>query len=120
MSLAERVRGCDSFGAPVRFNYKRNESHKTIGGGFASLCLQVVVLAFFVMRLIAILNNDDSKISSYLIIESRNEMKEPLSFAEHSMQLYFGFQDKNFKFVPLDPKIGSFTLRSSYQKSQGD
>ena len=70
MSLAERVRGCDSFGAPVRFNYKRNESHKTIGGGFASLCLQVVVLAFFVMRLIAILNNDDSKISSYLIIES--------------------------------------------------
>ena len=98
----------------------RQENYKTIGGGLASFCLQALVLAFFVMRLIAIESKDDSKISSYLIIEERDQMDEPLSFADHNQQLYFGFVNSSQKYVPLDPRIGQLTLRTMYFKIQGE
>ena len=54
MTLKDRVRGCDQYGAAISLNYRGGSSYKTIGGGFASLSIQLLIFAFFCMQLTAV------------------------------------------------------------------
>ena len=64
----------DNFGATVSLNFKKQESYRTSAGGLASIFLRVVVLIFFIMQLIAVVEHEDPTITSYEILEDRSKM----------------------------------------------
>ena len=91
MSVINRVRGCDQFGAPISLNFDGKTSYNTLGGGIASLCLRALILSYLAMQLLAVFNYDDPTISSFTIIEDRTQMKEPMSFEDYNVSFIFNF-----------------------------
>ena len=72
MTLTQSVRGCDKYGAAVNFKYKNESSYKTLAGGLTSICLRVLILAYFGIQLLAVVNFKDPIVSTYEILEERN------------------------------------------------
>ena len=109
MSVINRVRGCDQFGAPISLNFDGKTSYNTLGGGIASLCLRALILSYLAMQLLAVFNYDDPTISSFTIIEDRTKMKEPMSLGDYNVDIAFFFMsNKGASPVQLDPNIGRF------------
>ena len=90
MSVLNRLRGCDSFGAPISLNFNGESSFNTAGGGIASLCLKVLILTYLTMQTLKVYNFDDPQISSFQIVEDRTNMEEPMSLADYKAKFIFG------------------------------
>ena len=65
MKLLSSLRGCDQFGAQVSLNFKGETEYRTVCGGFFSLALRGLILAFFCMQLAAVIQFGDPNIVSY-------------------------------------------------------
>ena len=95
----------------MSLKYKGDAEHKMLCGGCVTISLRVLILAFFVMQLLAVANFDDPQISSYEVFEDRNSMDKPLNLADLKAGFYFGFfsllANKN---VRVEPRIGQFEL----------
>ena len=48
-SFADKVRGCDQFGASVSLNYAGETKFRTLGGGIASFVIKTVALIYMVI-----------------------------------------------------------------------
>ena len=94
MSNWNRVRACDKFGASPNLKFDKEDSYQTLGGGLASLCLKVLILVYFVNQLIEVVSYADPQISSFMISEDRNKMKEPLKFTDMSQRFYLRFVNR--------------------------
>ena len=63
------------------------------------------------MQLMVLVGFKDPTISSYTIMESRDEMEDELNAADLSLQFYFGMVNNlTFKPVEVPPKYGRFRL----------
>ena len=77
------------------------------------MCLDVLVLAYFVMRVIAVVNYQDPAITSYSIREDRNEMESPYNFAEFNQNLAFVMMEADTVTpVSIDPRYGDLYITS--------
>ena len=65
MKVIKGVRSCDQFGAQVSLNFKGETEYRTVCGGFFSLALRILILAFFCMQLAAVIQFSDPDIVSY-------------------------------------------------------
>ena len=65
MKAIGKLRGCDKFGAQVSLNFKGETEYRTVCGGLFSLALRVLILAFFCMQLVAVIEFSDPDIVSY-------------------------------------------------------
>ena len=72
MTLTSQLHKCDQFGAKINLNYGGEASYKTVGGGAASLILRVLILTYFTMQLIAVVQHKDPQINTYEILEDRS------------------------------------------------
>ena len=70
------LRSFDASGARLGLNFKGESDFKTTCGGFLTLCLQILSLAYFAMRLIVVIEYDDANIGSYEVFEDRGKMSE--------------------------------------------
>ena len=105
------VRSFDIAGAEVGLKYAGEGRFKTMGGGLLTSCLRVVTLTYFIMRVITLAEFEDASISSFEVIEDRSDMNSALALEKHNMDFFFGFTNvDSSQPVPLDPRIGSFTL----------
>ena len=90
----EKIRSFDSFGAPVSLKYKGDAAYRTLGGGIATVCLKVLILGYFMMQTLAVLNYEDPKIGSYEVFESRRTSNmEPMNLGEYALSFFIGFQN---------------------------
>ena len=71
MKVLEKVRGCDQFGAQINLNFKGETEYRTMCGGFFSLALRILILAFFCMQLASVIEYTDPDIVSYQVMEDR-------------------------------------------------
>ena len=55
MSVGERVRDCDKFGAKVQLKHKNEDYRGTFCGGFVSMLLRGLIIAYFSMRSIDVI-----------------------------------------------------------------
>ena len=107
MAIKDRLRGCDQFGTTAQLNFAGESSFGTVGGGAASLCLQTLLLAFFAIRIITVVDFEDPALSSYSIQVNRSSMTSPYSYHDYHQQLIFSFFDMlTFQPIDLDPRIG--------------
>ena len=105
------IRGFDASGARLGLNFKGESEFKTTCGGFLTLCLQILSLAYFAMRLIVVIEYDDANIGSYEVFEDRGKMFEELNFADLNFNFFFCFVDTlTGKPMKLDPRIGQFEI----------
>ena len=83
----------------------------TICGGVTSLALKILILAYFCMRTIHVINYEDLTITSYSVIVDRSQMVDPINFGEYGQQLAFGLFD-NLTGLPkyIDPRLGKFVV----------
>ena len=81
--MLRRVRQCDKFGAAVQLSYQGQAKSGTLGGGTVSVCLGGLILAYFCMRMLAVVNYQDPTITNYFITEDRTLMQEPIIFADY-------------------------------------
>ena len=103
------VRGCDTSGSPVQFNFKGETEHKTLGGGLGSLIIRFLVLLYGSTQILAVMNYRDPQISSYTVLEDRSKMETPLNLAENHTKIYFGvYNEAYFSSVKVDPRLGKF------------
>lgn len=72
MTLSDKIRGCDSFGATIGLNYAGETSYNTLGGGVFSVCLKALIFAFFCMKMAVVVGYDDNNIVTYQIYEDRH------------------------------------------------
>ena len=91
MGLIEIVRNKDIFGSPVKFNLGGSTEFKTIGGGIASTCLRLTIFAYFCMQMVAVVNYEDPKISSYVVLEERGHMEQQINLKDYNVEFFFGF-----------------------------
>ena len=108
MSLASGLRSLDRFGSSVSFNIDGESQTKTLGGGVATLLIEMLILCFFCKQLIAVVNDEDPQISSYRIAEDRLRMEEQLDFAEYHTKFYFFWSGSDNAPVQFEPRFGSF------------
>ena len=59
MTISSRLRSLDNFGAPVSFNVDGKTSVKTVGGGIASLFLNILVLGYLCMQMVEVFGRKD-------------------------------------------------------------
>ena len=95
MTLIKNLRGCDQFGASISLTHEGRTSSGTPFGGLISICLECLISAYFIMRILAVFNYQDPAITSYLINEDRGSMDEPLNFADYHQQLAFVMLNMN-------------------------
>ena len=50
MKFRNRIRSCDTFGAPIELNFAGHSKHNTTAGGVASLLLKALILGYFVKQ----------------------------------------------------------------------
>ena len=55
MTLAQKLRACDKYGASINFTYKRDETYKTLAGGLISLSLQILIFTYFAIQLLSVI-----------------------------------------------------------------
>ena len=91
MSVKKRVRNCDKFSTNVKLTYEGETDYGTLCGGVVSLIVRILIMTYFIIRTIDVIEFNDPAISSFTIIEDRSEMEEPLNFADYNQQLIFGF-----------------------------
>ena len=111
MEIAKRLKALDRFGAPLSLNFGGDASHRTAGGGLASLLLNFVILGYFIKQMLQLVNYEDPVISSYKVFEDRSKMTESMSFEDFNFRFYATFfSTSTGRSVPLDPRIGRFRL----------
>ena len=108
--MRARVRSLDQFGTPISLHHEEQTKFKTFGGGLCSMCLKSVLLGFLCLKILAVVNFEDPNISSYSIQEDRSTMESAINLADYSSLFYFGFMDKKYQTVTLEPRIGNFSL----------
>ena len=84
MRLGDKIRSNDSFSAQIRLTHGGKDSFGTLCGGIASISLQIIILTYFCMRLLSVVNFEELQLSSYTIMEDRNLMDMPLILGDHS------------------------------------
>ena len=92
-------------------NYSSDSKFRTIPGALASICSSFIVISFFCVQLLTLLNYDNPDINYQSVLEDRSLMQEPLNLAEHNLSLYFMFMENSSSLpVVIDPRIGQFQL----------
>ena len=81
--MSRRVRQCDKFGAAVQLSFQGEAKSGTLGGGTVSVCLGGLILAYFCMRMLAVVNYQDPAVTNYFILEDRS-LQEPINFADYN------------------------------------
>ena len=71
MKFKKWLRGCDIFGVPISLKLSGSSSYDTIGGGLASFCLKVLIIAYFCLQTIHVFSYEDPQISSFSVLDSR-------------------------------------------------
>ena len=71
--------------------HMRKSKSGTLGGGVTSLCLNILILVFFCMRVIDVTKHNDPTISSYIVYEESSKMENPINLGDNGQQLSFGF-----------------------------
>ena len=75
MAIGDRIRNCDLFGLPIGLRLDGRASYKTLAGGFVSILVKLLIFAYFVLQLTAVISYSDPQISSFKIFESRSDME---------------------------------------------
>mmetsp|Transcript_22256 Transcript_22256/g.29808 ORF Transcript_22256/g.29808 Transcript_22256/m.29808 type:complete len:110 (+) Transcript_22256:20-349(+) len=107
-SFGDRVRSMDMFGAPISLQVDGRTKFKTLCGGLVSMLLGSILLGFSCLKIFAVIDYNDAKITFYEIYENRNEMEEGLNLADYKVKFFFGFMDPYYAPQSLDPSIGRF------------
>jgi len=64
MQLLQRISACDRFGSQISLRVSRVETkYKTTGGGVATIALNLLMLAYFCLRVVAVIGYDDPQVS---------------------------------------------------------
>ena len=106
--LRSQLQKIDTFGAPVNVNYRGKDTFPTSFGGILTLLMAVYMMYFATNCIIKVLSFKDSKISSYMIKDDREDM-DPMNLLENGFDLVFGFANaKTWNVQELDPRIGVF------------
>ena len=73
------------------------------------------------MRLVSVTSYQDPQITGYDIRDARESMDDRLRLSQYYQYVTFGFFSLNGKLLPLDPRIGSFSLqRHTTQQTASD
>ena len=89
MKATRIIRVCDKFGHSMHMTFKGDSTYTTTSDGAASICLNLVILTFFVKQLLAVVTYKDPTISSYEVMENRSQMTEALNMADYEMSFVF-------------------------------
>ena len=109
-SLAKHL---DMFGATVRLNYRGEESYKTGCGALMTVLINGFMLYYAVSCFVRVSNNSDPQLSSYEILDTREEM-DPMNLGELGFDMIFGFADSlTLAPIPFEPRFGRFDLSQS-------
>ena len=83
MGIREKIRAYDKFAAQVHLMHEGETSSGTLCGGFVSVCLNALMLAFFCMRTLDVTSFSDPEISGYTINEDRSKMDAPINYGDY-------------------------------------
>lgn len=109
--LRSQLQKIDTFGAPVTVNYRGKDTFPTSFGGILTLLMAVYMTYYTTICIVKVLSFKDSKISSYMIKDDRDDMEDPMNLQENGFDLVFGFADaKTWNVKELDPRIGAFEM----------
>ena len=75
----DKIRDFDKYAAKVSLTNAGKKESGTLLGGLCSICLTLITLAYFCMRLIDVVSHQDPSISSFTINENRSQMEDDLS-----------------------------------------
>ena len=109
--MQTRFRSCDKFGSAIQLNHAGETKFGTMSGGIVSICVYILILTFFGIRSMTVVNYEDPTLSSFTVMEDRSKMLSPISLADYHQRIYFSFQDLK-SLIPkvLDARIGKFHL----------
>jgi hypothetical protein len=79
------LRKFDQFGEPYSLNLKGEDKHKTRVGGLCSVVINVLVLAFFVVRVVFMVSREEPRMY---------QVQQAVNLAEHKS--VYNFLDNNF------------------------
>ena len=108
MSLAQKLRACDKYGATINFTYTREETYKTLFGGLVSLSLRVLIFSYFVIQLLSVIEYKDPTTSTQEILVDRAQNSESFNAKDYKLKFQVAFQDSSYRPVELDWRIGTF------------
>ena len=77
------IRSLDMFGVPISLKMNGETTFATTGGGLLSMALRVFFMSFFLMQLIAVLEYTDPQISSFTVLDTRQDMESPVTLDEY-------------------------------------
>ena len=112
MAVGDRIRNCDLFGLPIGLRLDGQASYRTVAGGFVSILVKLLICAYFLLQLTAVLSYGDPQISSFKVFESRREMHEPINLSEYGMGIFFAMTNEKKTPIVMDRRIGRFKLTS--------
>ena len=94
MTIRDRVRGFDKFGVPVNLIHHGASLSGTLFGGIASLCLNILIFAYFCLRINDVATFEDASMSSYEIIDDRVVTSEPINYGDLAQTLVIGMMSQ--------------------------
>ena len=68
------IKSFDSFGQPLAFNYKGDQTYKTLPGAMVSIIVYIIIGTYFVYRAKAMISDDDWDLMSINIATGQKEM----------------------------------------------
>ena len=96
MSISDKIRSCDSFGANFSLSYNGQTTYTTLGGGVVTICLRAIILTYFCLKMIALVGYKDFDINNYVIMEERQNMDKAFKFSDYNIEFNFGFMNDEF------------------------
>ena len=110
MKVGQKLRMWDRFSASISLTHEGQSKIGTLGGGIISLSIELLVLSYCIMRIIAVVSFQDPAISSYSIREERGHMNS-INFSDYHQHLAFCLLDaNNFRIEQIDPRFGQLQV----------
>ena len=89
----DKLRELDNYGAPVSLKYRGKQSYQTVGGAVATLLLRMTIGLYFCKQLLQVMDYGDPEISSYEVMDDRNNMEKALVLNDMKTDFIVGFMN---------------------------
>ena len=88
-TLLGKLRGIDTFGRPIRTNFKGSESHKSLLGGLLTLTVYVLTMINIGIASDEFVNMNDPKLTTYVQPHTFEERADLIPLKPDDWSAYF-------------------------------